>query len=156
MRFDVHPTAMKQKQGAPLNRMHLLLFSKGNIHWIPKSLPWIIVVDNPGSWTVRSDQSSEMPDCFRTELRFSWRNLFLIFSVYQNRCKFGWPHHAPSAEHRVLGHKATEQPTEQAQAGSVSDGFCIRNAAFSVQKPEKQQFVPLNCPKSLQECRFLW
>ena len=40
--------------------------------------------------------------------------------------------------------------------GSVSDGFCTRNAAFSVQKPEKQQFVPLNCPKSLQECRFLW
>ena len=22
MRFDVHPTAMKQKQGAPLNRTH--------------------------------------------------------------------------------------------------------------------------------------
>ena len=40
--------------------------------------------------------------------------------------------------------------------GSVSDGFCTRNAAFSVQNPEKQQFVPLNCPKSLQECRFLW
>ena len=40
--------------------------------------------------------------------------------------------------------------------GSVSDGFCTRNAAFSVQNPEKQQFVLLNCPKSLQECRFLW
>ena len=41
-------------------------------------------------------------------------------------------------------------------SGSVSDGFCTRNAAFSVQNPEKQQFVPLNCLKSLQECRFLW
>lgn len=40
--------------------------------------------------------------------------------------------------------------------GSVSDGFCTRNATFSVQNPEKQQFVLLNCPKSLQECRFLW
>ena len=40
--------------------------------------------------------------------------------------------------------------------GSVSDGFCTRNAAFSVQNPEKQKFVLLNCPKSLQECRFLW
>ena len=38
--------------------------------------------------------------------------LQLIFSVYQNSCKFGWPHHAPSAERRVLGHEATEQPTE--------------------------------------------
>ena len=36
----------------------------------------------------------------------------LIFSVYQTSCKFGWPHHAPSAERRVLGHEATEQPTE--------------------------------------------
>lgn len=36
----------------------------------------------------------------------------LIFSVYQNSCRSGWPHHAPSAERRVLGHKATEQPTE--------------------------------------------
>ena len=38
--------------------------------------------------------------------------LQLIFSVYQNSCKFGWPHHAPSAERRVLGHEGTEQPTE--------------------------------------------
>ena len=62
--------------------------------------------------TVWSDQSSEIPDRFRTELRFSWRKLLLIFSVYRNSCKFGWPHHAPSAERRVLGHEATEQLTE--------------------------------------------
>ena len=36
----------------------------------------------------------------------------LIFSVYQNSLKFGWPNHAPSAERRFLGHEATEQPTE--------------------------------------------
>ena len=52
----------------------------------------------------------------------------------------------------------------ESQAKGSSDGMASAfkkvgtalTAAFSVQKPEKQQFVPLNCPKSLQECRFLW